>query len=118
MPLKRCRKDGKPGWKWGDSGTCYPYTPGDSASEKRARKKARAQGVAIGMSEPLTSRDAVDRVYTDLVGALVATGKRPSEAKGEAKAALVEEWNSQTGGADLPDYVSRLGEPPTEGDLN
>ena len=39
MPVKRCQKDGKPGWKWGDQGTCYTG-PG-------AREKALAQGRAI-----------------------------------------------------------------------
>lgn len=47
MPLKRCTKDGKPGYKWGDSGKCYPYTPGDEESRKRAKEKAKKQGRAI-----------------------------------------------------------------------
>jgi hypothetical protein len=48
MPIKRCSSDNKPGYKWGDSGACYLYTPGDDASIKNARKKALAQGLAIG----------------------------------------------------------------------
>lgn len=39
MPLKRCQIDGKDGWKWGDSGKCYPGPTG--------KKKAIAQGIAI-----------------------------------------------------------------------
>jgi hypothetical protein len=47
MPLTRCSEDGKPGWKWGESGKCYTFTRGDAASERAARKKARDQAVAI-----------------------------------------------------------------------
>lgn len=39
MPLKRCKKDGVSGWKWGDSGACY--------TGKDARKQALKQGLAI-----------------------------------------------------------------------
>ena len=47
MPLKRCNDSGKPGWKWGDRGKCYTYKKGDPSSEKRAKKKAIKQGIAI-----------------------------------------------------------------------
>jgi len=43
MPLKKCTKNGKSGWKWGDSGACYTG-PG-------ARKKAIKQGRAIKVSQ-------------------------------------------------------------------
>lgn len=39
MPVMRCEKDGKDGWKWGESGTCY--------TGPDARQKAREQGIAI-----------------------------------------------------------------------
>jgi len=48
MPIQSCSDNGKPGYKWGDSGKCYTYTPGDEASKIDARKKALAQGIAIG----------------------------------------------------------------------
>ena len=48
MPLMRCRKNGKPGYKFGKGGKCYPYTPGNAASRKAARAKAMKQAVAIG----------------------------------------------------------------------
>ena len=48
MPLQRCETDDRPGWKWGESGKCYPYTAGDEASEQAARKKAMAQAAAMG----------------------------------------------------------------------
>lgn len=48
MPIQSCSGDGKPGFKWGDSGKCYIYNPQDNASRANARKKALAQGIAIG----------------------------------------------------------------------
>ena len=51
MPVKSCNKDSKPGWKWGDSGHCYTYTPGDKSSSKRARNKAIKQGRAIQVNK-------------------------------------------------------------------
>lgn len=38
MPLMRCQKNGRPGWKWGESGTCYT---GRNAKE-RALEQMRA----------------------------------------------------------------------------
>jgi hypothetical protein len=46
MPLQRCETDGQSGWKWGDGGKCYLYS--DDDSERAARKKALAQGIAMG----------------------------------------------------------------------
>ena len=43
MPAKRCQKDGKQGWKWGDSGTCY--------TGRDAKRKAEEQGRAIEASK-------------------------------------------------------------------
>ena len=39
MPLTECQKDGKPGWKWGENGTCFTGT--------NAKTRARAVGRAI-----------------------------------------------------------------------
>ncbi len=47
MPLMKCRKDDKPGWKYGDSGACYTYTAGNEKSEAAAKLKAAKQGIAI-----------------------------------------------------------------------
>lgn len=47
MPIKHCKKDGRPGYKWGDEGKCYTYTPGNKRSREAAKKKAREQGEAI-----------------------------------------------------------------------
>jgi hypothetical protein len=46
MPVQPCQSDGKPGYKWGESGACYAYTPGDEASASRARASAERQGRA------------------------------------------------------------------------
>jgi hypothetical protein len=43
MPLKRCQKDKKPGWKWGDTGRCFVG--------RGARAKALRQGRAIEVSK-------------------------------------------------------------------
>jgi hypothetical protein len=48
MPIKSCESDKKPGFKWGDQGKCYTYTPKNEGSKRNARKKATAQGIAIG----------------------------------------------------------------------
>ena len=41
MPLKRCQKNNKKGWKWGDSGTCY-VNGNDSQNRYLAAKQGRA----------------------------------------------------------------------------
>jgi hypothetical protein len=48
MPINNCSNDGKPGYKWGDSGACYTYTQGNKKSMTDARKKALAQATAMG----------------------------------------------------------------------
>lgn len=49
MPVKSCSKDGKPGFKWGDSGKCYVYN--NEQSRKQAITKAQKQGRAIKAKE-------------------------------------------------------------------
>ncbi|MDH7597548.1 MAG: hypothetical protein QHG98_07425 [Methanothrix sp.] len=51
MPVKTCTSNGKPGFKWGDSGECYTYEPGSKSAQARAREKARKQGIAIMISQ-------------------------------------------------------------------
>lgn len=51
MPIKSCKLNGKSGFKYGDSGTCYTYDDNDEASKKRARAKAVIQGHAIIISQ-------------------------------------------------------------------
>jgi len=47
MPVQPCRKDGKPGFRWGKTGKCYTYTLGNEAARKEAERRARIQGYAI-----------------------------------------------------------------------
>lgn len=47
MPIKRCKSNGKLGFKFGDTGKCFTYTTGDKSSRERARRQAEAQGRAI-----------------------------------------------------------------------
>lgn len=56
MPVKSCQINNEPGYKWGDAGKCYSYTKGDESSINEAKKKAIAQGVAIGDLEAVGSQ--------------------------------------------------------------
>lgn len=47
MPVRQCSDDGKPGYKWGDSGKCYTYPRGNETARKAAKRRAILQGVAI-----------------------------------------------------------------------
>ena len=47
MPIMQCTKDGKIGFKWGENGTCFTYTPGNEESQREAIRKANAQAAAI-----------------------------------------------------------------------
>jgi hypothetical protein len=47
MPVKRVIVDGKPAYRWGDSGKAYKYTPGNASSRLAAKKRAIKQGVAV-----------------------------------------------------------------------
>jgi hypothetical protein len=51
MPLQQCRKDGKPGYKWGEGGKCYTHRPGLKSARKAAKAKAKKQGRAIEASK-------------------------------------------------------------------
>lgn len=50
MPLQKCTLDKKPGWRWGESGKCYTYKPGNKKSEAAAKLKAAKQGFATAKS--------------------------------------------------------------------
>lgn len=43
MPVQKCQKDGKAGWKYGSKGACY--------AGPSAKKKAIKQGVAIAKQQ-------------------------------------------------------------------
>lgn len=61
-PVRECEADGKPGWKYGDSGKCYTYTTGDQAGNDSAKNKAYKQGVAMGEEAHANSASALDAV--------------------------------------------------------
>lgn len=46
MPVREVLQDGRPGYRWGESGRVYFFTPGDDASREAARGRAQAQGRA------------------------------------------------------------------------
>lgn len=46
MPVESCSSDGKPGFRWGNQGKCYTYTPGNEQSMQSAKMKANKQGIA------------------------------------------------------------------------
>ena len=47
MPIQRTTQNGKPGYRYGETGKVYTYSPGNAASRKAAKKKAIKQGLAI-----------------------------------------------------------------------
>lgn len=47
MPVQKCVKNGKPGYRWGKEGKCYFYTLGNKQSREKAKEKAIKQGKAI-----------------------------------------------------------------------
>lgn len=48
MPLLDCQQDGKPGYKFGATGTCYTFPPGDDTAKAAAKKQAIKQALAVG----------------------------------------------------------------------
>jgi len=63
MPVKKCQENGKPGYKCGDSGKCYTYSPNDEAGRKRAKRKAILQCRA--MDEPVEEADVSDSEWDE-----------------------------------------------------
>lgn len=51
MPVKRSTKKGKPCYKYGKEGKCYPFSAGNKKSREAAKKKAQKQGQAIEISK-------------------------------------------------------------------
>lgn len=59
MPIRQCRIDNKPGYKWGQQGKCYDYNPNDEQSKYQAKKSAISQGIAIGDFEAIAIQVAL-----------------------------------------------------------
>ncbi len=51
MPVMPCQEEGKPGWKFGESGKCYTYTANNKQSEATAKLLAAKQGAAEHLNE-------------------------------------------------------------------
>lgn len=47
IPVQECQENNKPGYKYGERGKCYTYTPGNEESRNHAKQKAYLQGAAI-----------------------------------------------------------------------
>lgn len=66
MPVNPCSENGKPGFKWGDAGKCYLYTANNESSKKEAKKKAIAQGLAIGdIGKGVKMKNNIDKMVED-----------------------------------------------------
>lgn len=65
MPVESCQREGRPGYRWGERGHCYTYTPGSEAARKRAKQKAHLQGAAIGERDLTESERAIDILGID-----------------------------------------------------
>lgn len=75
MPVNSCSDSGKPGYKWGEAGKCYIYNPESDASKMSARKKALAQGIAIGDIDIKMLKEELDKLNE------VSTTNMPSGIK-------------------------------------
>lgn len=66
MPVNSCSENGQPGFKWGNSGKCYLYTANDDSSKKAAKRKALAQGLAIGdIGKGVKMKNNIDKMVED-----------------------------------------------------
>jgi len=48
MPIQDCNLNDLPGYKWGQEGKCYTYTPDNEGERRNAKKNAIIQGYATG----------------------------------------------------------------------
>ena len=48
MPIQDCNLNELPGYKWGQDGKCYTYTPDNERERRNAKKNAIIQGYATG----------------------------------------------------------------------
>lgn len=83
MPLKECTENGRPGYKWGDSGKCYTYTPGDDEGRREAKRRAYVQGYAIEgdvinkeIDDELAREESSQPGIIDLLSQLIAEEER------------------------------------------
>jgi hypothetical protein len=52
MPVSKCQgKDGRPGYRWGESGPCFSYQVGNEVDRKKAYARVRAFAYQITPEE-------------------------------------------------------------------
>lgn len=71
MPVESCQRDGRPGYRWGQAGTCYTYAPGSDSAREAAHARAARQGRAIEASKSARSRYGEVLIPLTLVLALL-----------------------------------------------
>ena len=82
MPVNSCSDGGKPGYKWGDAGKCYIYDSNSEASKASAKKKALAQGIAIGDIDIKYLKKELDSLKTITTGGMDSGIKNPEQGAG------------------------------------
>lgn len=82
MPVNSCSDGDKPGYKWGDAGKCYIYDPNSEASKVSAKKKALAQGIAIGDIDIKYLKKELDLLNTVTTGGMESGIKNPEQGAG------------------------------------
>lgn len=62
MPVQACEENGRPGFRCGESGRCYTYTPDSEMSRGAAKQRAVLQCIAMGepAAEALASADRLE----------------------------------------------------------
>lgn len=72
MPVKRCSKNGKSGYKWGDEGKCY--------TGSGAKKKAIEQGRAIEANKSKGAKEGMIAEMANKFGRDVSFPKEDENA--------------------------------------
>jgi hypothetical protein len=67
LPLQEVTQQGKPGYRWGDSGHIYSYEAGDEEGRKKAKRASILQGVAIEGGNIDLAKDDLDELKKDLI---------------------------------------------------
>lgn len=93
MPVNSCNSNGKPGYKWGDAGKCYIYDSKDESSKKAAKKKAIAQGIAIGDIDITRAETELNLIKDEEnVTEILSLKKRIQEAVKETFEKSLTQW--------------------------
>jgi hypothetical protein len=120
IPVHECTLDGKPGWQWGDQGTCYTFDPGSEASRNEAKRKAHVQQYAAEQNgaksivaeksftvkhlEPLAADDALTAINRFTRRSVTA------EEVFIGRASLANDLHDKSGERFPPAYLERFAE--------